>query len=91
VSKEKNAQHPITAGRYHLYISLACPFATAAYTVLLLKGLDTVITVSAFKPEKEIRNGQSLWVFDSISKSTILENLRHDDIINNFENIEQVY
>jgi putative glutathione S-transferase len=91
VSKEKNAQHPVLAGRYHLYISLACPFATAAYTVLLLKGLDTVITVSAFKPEKEIRNGQSLWVFDSNSKSTILENLRHDDIINNFENIEQVY
>jgi putative glutathione S-transferase len=91
VSKEKNAQHPVLAGRYHLYISLACPFATAAYTVLLLKGLDTVITVSAFKPEKESRNGQSLWVFDSNSKSTILENLRHDDIINNFENIMQVY
>ena len=91
MSKEKNAQHPVLAGRYHLYISLACPFATAAYTVLLLKGLDTVITVSAFKPEKEIRNGQSLWVFDSNSKSTILENLRHDDIINNFENIMQVY
>ena len=84
MSKEKNAQHPVLAGRYHLYISLACPFATAAYTVLLLKGLDTVITVSAFKPEKEIRNGQSLWVFDSNSKSTILQNLRHNDIIKNF-------
>jgi hypothetical protein len=58
---------------------------------LLLKGLDTVISVSAFKPEKEIRNGKLNWVFDSNSKSSILENLRHDDIINNFENIEQVY
>ena len=91
VSLEKNAKHPVTSGRYHLYISLACPFATAAYTVLLLKGLDTVISVSAFKPEKEIRNGKLNWVFDSNSKSSILENLRHDDIINNFENIEQVY
>mmetsp|Transcript_18494 Transcript_18494/g.19259 ORF Transcript_18494/g.19259 Transcript_18494/m.19259 type:complete len:355 (+) Transcript_18494:66-1130(+) len=41
--------HPIykpEANRYHLYISLACPWANGAYTVLKLKGLDSIIGVS---------------------------------------------
>lgn len=41
--------HPIykpEPNRYHLYISLACPWANGAYCVLKLKGLDSIIGVS---------------------------------------------
>jgi putative glutathione S-transferase len=34
------------AGRYHLYVSLACPWAHRALIMRALKGLETMITVS---------------------------------------------
>jgi putative glutathione S-transferase len=34
------------AGRYHLYISLACPWANGTYCYLKMKGLDEMIGVS---------------------------------------------
>jgi putative glutathione S-transferase len=45
--------HPIykpAYGRYHLYISLACPWANRCYTTLKLKGLDSCIGVSIVHP-----------------------------------------
>ena len=38
------------ADRYHLYVSLACPWSTRVLTVLYLKGLDNVIGVSVVHP-----------------------------------------
>ena len=37
-------------GRYHLYVSLACPWAHRALVVRKLKGLDDAITVSVVHP-----------------------------------------
>jgi putative glutathione S-transferase len=45
--------HPIykpEAGRYHLYISYACPWANRCLALLKLKGLDHVISFSAVHP-----------------------------------------
>lgn len=45
--------HPIykpEAGRYHLYISYACPWANRCLAMLKLKGLDEVISFSAVHP-----------------------------------------
>mmetsp|Transcript_13061 Transcript_13061/g.21371 ORF Transcript_13061/g.21371 Transcript_13061/m.21371 type:complete len:356 (-) Transcript_13061:3038-4105(-) len=44
-----SADHPEfkpEAGRYHLYISLACPWANGVYCLLKMKGLDDIIGVS---------------------------------------------
>ena len=38
------------AGRYHLYVSLACPWAAGTLTALHLKGLDHVISHSVCHP-----------------------------------------
>jgi putative glutathione S-transferase len=38
------------ANRYHLYISLACPWANRCYSMLYLKGLQHIITVDILHP-----------------------------------------
>ncbi len=38
--------HPPAAGRYHLYVSLACPWAHRALIVRRLKGLDGIVSLS---------------------------------------------
>ncbi|GAB4829522.1 hypothetical protein Ancab_019195 [Ancistrocladus abbreviatus] len=66
ISKDPNAQFPAVPGRYHLYISYACPWASRCYAVLKLKGLDEVISLSVVQAkwsktkEGEDHNG---WIF----------------------------
>lgn len=50
---------PPAPGRYHLYVSLACPYAHRAVIVRALKGLEDVISVSVVDP---IRDGRG-WAF----------------------------
>ncbi len=45
-SIERGGPHPPEAGRYHLYVSLACPWAHRALIVRKLKGLDAMIGLS---------------------------------------------
>lgn len=47
------------AGRYHLYVSFACPWAHRTLIFRKLKGLEDIITVSAVAPEM-LSNG---WEF----------------------------
>ena len=46
-------------GRYHLYISWACPWATRAAIVRRIKGLEDVVSLSAVDP---VRDGRG-WAF----------------------------
>ena len=41
---------PPTAGRYHLYVSLACPWAHRCLAVLYLKGLEGVVSFTVVHP-----------------------------------------
>ncbi|MEF1339072.1 glutathione-dependent reductase, partial [Vibrio rotiferianus] len=50
----------IEADRYHLYMSLACPFAHRPYLVIKYLGLDAVISISSVAA-KRYNNG---WEFD---------------------------
>jgi hypothetical protein len=43
VSREPGADFPPEAGRYHLYVSYACPWASRCYAFLLMKGLEDAI------------------------------------------------
>ncbi|TPV96629.1 MAG: glutathione S-transferase family protein [Myxococcales bacterium FL481] len=45
-----DARFPATAGRYHLYVSYACPWAHRTLIVRALKGLEQAISVSAVDP-----------------------------------------
>lgn len=46
-------------GRYHLYVSLACPWAHRTLIMRRLKGLDAMISVSVVNPHM----GQEGWTF----------------------------
>ncbi|QGX94967.1 glutathione S-transferase family protein [Haloplanus rallus] len=43
---------PVEAGRYHLYICRACPWAHRAAMTRALKGLDDAISLSLVQPER---------------------------------------
>jgi glutathionyl-hydroquinone reductase len=61
VSKDPGALHPAEAGRYHLYVSLACPWAHRTLIVRALKGLEQVISVDVVHPYLT----DSGWSFDT--------------------------
>lgn len=50
---------PAEAGRYHLYVSLACPWAHRAVIVRKLLGLESVISLSVVDPIRDERG----WAF----------------------------
>jgi len=43
ISRQPGAEFPPEKGRYHLYISYACPWASRCYAFMKLKGLEDVI------------------------------------------------
>ncbi len=52
---------PAEAGRYHLYVSLACPWAHRTMIMRRLKRLDSVISMSIVAPHM----GPDGWTFDA--------------------------
>ncbi|MDO8774728.1 MAG: glutathione S-transferase family protein [Burkholderiaceae bacterium] len=50
VSASSDAKHAVDAGRYHLYVSLACPWAHRTLMVRTLKGLEQAISVDVVHP-----------------------------------------
>jgi putative glutathione S-transferase len=59
VSTEPAAPFPAVAGRYHLYICLARPWASRSLIVRNLKGLANTIGVTAADPVRDERG----WAF----------------------------
>jgi len=56
----QNGDFPAVAGRYHLYVSLACPWAHRTLIFRKLKGLEKLIDVTVVSPYM-LENG---WQFD---------------------------
>jgi putative glutathione S-transferase len=50
VTADGSSGFPAEAGRYHLYVSLACPWAHRTLILRKLKGLEEAITVSVVDP-----------------------------------------
>ena len=59
VSADGSSPYPAAAGRYHLYISLACPWASRTLIVRNLKGLADAIGVTVVDPIRDERG----WAF----------------------------
>lgn len=50
LSAEADAEFPAESGRYHLYVSYACPWAHRTLIFRKLKGLEEHVSVSAVQP-----------------------------------------
>jgi glutathionyl-hydroquinone reductase len=59
ISADGSGEYPAEAGRYHLYISWACPWAQRSAIVRRLLGLEDVISLSVVDP---VRDGRG-WAF----------------------------
>ena len=59
ISADATAPYPAVAGRYHLYISLACPWANRTLIVRNLKGLADAVGVTVVDPVRDERG----WAF----------------------------
>jgi putative glutathione S-transferase len=55
VTDAAGARFPAAAGRYHLFVSLACPWAHRTIIVRRLKGLEDVIGMSIVDPIRDER------------------------------------
>jgi len=59
ISLDGSTPYPAVPGRYHLYISLACPWASRTLIVRNLKGLQGTIGVTVADPVRDLRG----WAF----------------------------
>ncbi len=59
ISKDPSSPHPVAVGRYHLYVSLACPWASRTVIVRKVKGLEKAIGMTVVDPIRDERG----WAF----------------------------
>lgn len=91
ISRDGSTGFPAAAGRYHLYISYACPWASRCYAFIKLKGLDDAIGVTVTKPKWErTREGEDHfgWVFPSSEDE---EPGAQPDKLNGAKSIRELY
>jgi putative glutathione S-transferase len=66
VTVDGSSGYAAEAGRYHLYVSLACPWAHRTLVVRRLKGLEEAIAVSIVDPIRDERG----WAFRDVRGAT---------------------
>jgi putative glutathione S-transferase len=59
IAPDGSAPFPAAAGRYHLYVSLACPWASRTVIVRLVKGLGETVGMTVLDPVRDERG----WAF----------------------------
>src|SRR3979411_1042227 len=64
VSNDGSTSYPAVAGRYHLYVSLACPWASRTVIFRKLKGREDVIVMAIFDPIRDEKG----WAFRDPSR-----------------------
>ena len=80
VTADGSSGFPAVAGRYHLYVSWACPWAHRTIIVRKLKGLEGVVGMTAVDPMRDDRG----WAFrDGDGHGA--------DPVNGFEFLSQAY
>src|SRR3954468_14882838 len=53
ISTDGSTPYPAVAGRYHLYVSLACPWASRTVIFRKLKGLEEAIGMTVVDPVRD--------------------------------------
>lgn len=80
ISAKGATEYPAAAGRYHLYVSLACPWASRTLIARSLRGLDQIVSLTVADPVRDERG----WAFrDGPGYST--------DPINGFHFLKEAY
>lgn len=77
VRADGSTEFPPEAGRYHLYVSLACPWASRAIIYRKLKGLEEAIPMTVVDP---VRDAKGWRFFDD-----------DPDPVNGFEYLSEAY
>ncbi len=80
VSTDGSTPFPLVAGRYHLYVSLACPWAHRTIIVRRLMGLEGAVGMTVVDPIRDERG----WAFRDVPGAS-------DDPINHFDYLSQAY
>jgi putative glutathione S-transferase len=81
VRAEPDARFPAEAGRYHLYVSLACPWAHRTLVTRALKGLDDAISVDVLDPYRD----EGGWQFSPEKDGCT------PDTVNGFDYLREAY
>jgi putative glutathione S-transferase len=80
VTADGSSGYPAAGGRYHLYVSLACPWAHRTIIVRHLKGLEQVIGLTVVDPIRDERG----WAFTGAPGTDV-------DPLHGFDFLSQVY
>jgi len=80
VSADGSTGFQAAPGRYHLYVSLACPWAHRAVIVRKLKGLEDAIGLTVLDPYRDERG----WAFRDVRGAGL-------DPVNGFDFLSQAY
>jgi putative glutathione S-transferase len=78
VTADGSSGYPAVAGRYHLYVSLACPWAHRTIVIRALKGLEDAIGMTVVDPLRDERG----WAFTAAAGP---------DPVNGFSFLSQAY
>jgi putative glutathione S-transferase len=81
VRADPDARFPTEAGRYHLYVSLACPWAHRTLVTRALKGLEDAISVDVLDPYRD----EGGWQFTPEKDGCT------PDTVNGFEYLREAY
>ncbi len=80
VRADGSTRYPVASGRYHLYVSLACPWASRAIIVRRLKGLESAIGMTVADPIRDERG----WAFREVPGAS-------RDPVNQFAYLSEAY
>src|ERR1700731_238450 len=88
VSNDGSTSYPAIAGRYHLYVSLACPWASRTVIFRKLKGLEETIGVTIVDPIRDEKG----WAFRDLSRTWPPKaSFESTDPVNGFHYLSEAY
>jgi len=87
VSRKPDAEFPAERGRYHLYVSYACPWAHRTLIVRKLKGLEDIIPFTAV----HWHMGEKGWRFATSEEREPGDNVTPDPLHPDFTHLQHVY
>ena len=93
ISNDGSTSYPAAAGRYHLYVSLACPWASRTVIFRQLKGLKAAIGMTIVDPFRDEKG----WAFRDPEMSKPgsdlkkLDDFESTDPVNRFRYLSEAY
>jgi putative glutathione S-transferase len=92
ISSDGSTSYPAIAGRYHLYVSLACPWASRTVIFRKLKGLEEAIGMTIVDPIRDEKG----WAFRDPERTRPgslgnLDDFESTDPVNGFHYLSEAY